>query len=479
MKKTVAVISVVLWCAILFGIGGYYVYFAPQEESYSETENRMLAAFPDMKASLVKGTIDEDLEAYLLDRFPLRDRAVSGSKAFLDTLSTATYEQFLLADKGKASDALSGDADEDDIDALLAEQFHKITRVPTEKVTPTAVVTVSPEPGTTGIPTPTIELPPEENPPIEPKPERDESEWPDRLRLGLKAGEKMTVIRYFSKRSVLAVTAVLNKYAALLPEDGKLMFTMVPQSVYINPYVNAGGDRELVSEEIELMNAMSLDNVYAFDTPQILSRGILDGEYLYFRTDMHWTPVGAYRVYCEMAWRAGKQPCSYEYDFEHTVEKNFLGTMYRSDPSDYLKSRADTLELNEPLIPHELRRLNAKGESRVVPFLNKNAPSNDRYAVYFSGPGGPWTTLTCENDQTENCLVLCDSFGLCFMPFLSYNYHQVHYYDPRYFDKKAVGGTLAELIEKYEIQDIYVIVGDLHCFDSDFLITSANKQLGQ
>jgi hypothetical protein len=55
----------------------------------------------------------------------------------------------------------------------------------------------------------------------------------------------------------------------------------------------------------------------------------------------------------------------------------------------------------------------------------------------------------------------------------------VHYYDPRYFNQEAVGYTVAQMIEKYEIQDIYVVVGDLHSFDSSFIITSANKQLGE
>jgi 16S rRNA (cytosine967-C5)-methyltransferase len=77
----------------------------------------------------------------------------------------------------------------------------------------------------------------------------------------------------------------------------------------------------------------------------------------------------------------------------------------------------------------------------------------------------------------ENCLVLTDSFGLSFVPFLTGNYKQVHYYDPRYYDEAAVGHTVAEMIEKYDIRDIYVVVGGLHCFESSFLITKANKQL--
>jgi hypothetical protein len=41
-----------------------------------------------------------------------------------------------------------------------------------------------------------------------------------------------------------------------------------------------------------------------------------------------------------------------------------------------------------------------------------------------------------------------------------------------------VGYSVAEMIEKYEIRDIYVVVGDLHSFESGFLTTNANQQLG-
>ena len=74
--------------------------------------------------------------------------------------------------------------------------------------------------------------------------------------------------------------------------------------------------------------------------------------------------------------------------------------------------------------------------------------------------------------------MITDSFGLGFMPFVVNNYKQVHYYDPRYYDRNKVGYTVAEMIEKYNIQDIYVVIGDLHSFNSSFLLTTAREQLG-
>jgi hypothetical protein len=54
----------------------------------------------------------------------------------------------------------------------------------------------------------------------------------------------------------------------------------------------------------------------------------------------------------------------------------------------------------------------------------------------------------------------------------------VHYYDPRYFNAGVAGGSVSELIEMYGIKDIFVVVGDLHSFNSDFIYQAA-AQLGK
>ena len=161
------------------------------------------------------------------------------------------------------------------------------------------------------------------------------------------------------------------------------------------------------------------------------------------------------------------------------METPFRGTYYRDDPSAYTDVTPDDLDILKPNVSLEWRRITGKDEYKLIDFINMKAKSNDRYTVYLSGPAGPWTYAECDNGKEENCLVLMDSFGLGYLPFLTANYKQVHYYDPRYFDKNVVGYSVAEMIEKYNIQDIYVVVGDLHSFDSSFLLSYANEQLGK
>lgn len=473
MKKIIYVTFIILWGALFIGLAIYYVLEAPQESAFSEEENRMLNAMPELSLrSFLGSELSDGLEDWLLDHFPGRNRIIAGADRVKDGMSVATYEEYVAIAGESSTDPLDSEVSREEIDSLLGEL--------TAAGTPRPEATASPEPQETASAPPqeTASAPPQEDPPIERKPEADVDDYPTVLGVYAELDGATVTYSKYKRENVLAVTAVLNQYAGLLPQGGKLLFTVVPQSSVGNKFVNSSKNGSFYSTYSDVVNAFSLDNVYSFDAAGILSEAILKDEYVYFRSDMHWTPYGTYLVYREMAARAGKSPCDYENDFDHSTEEPFLGTYYRDNPTDYLRQHADSLELLSPRFPFEWRRVTGKDEYTLIDFLDFNAKANDRYTVYLGGPAGPWTYTDSENGEEENCLVLTDSFGLGFIPFVVNNYRQVHYYDPRYYDRDEVGYTVAEMIEKNNIQDIYVVIGDLHSFDSSFLLTNAREQLG-
>lgn len=476
-KRILPKVFLAFWAVLLVALGGYYLLFAPRNSAYSEEENRTLAGFPEVSFdSVFSGKFGKDFETYLLDHFPGRNAVISASNRAQSMMSFATHEEYLLIAEG-VKDPLDQDDFHDDLDDLLAGLVPGTTAVPTTAAKPTQpsqTVPVTTVPPQTTVPAPTE---PREDPPIVPKPPASLEDFDATLGMYMNLGYGDVAVMSYNRQNVAAVTAVLNKYAALLPEDGKLMFTMGPPSYMVGRYVNASTKNGFYNTWDELINAMGSDNVYAFDSAEILSGHIENGEYVSFRTDNHWTPYGAYQVYSYMAARAGKELCSYTDDFTITVEEPFRGTYYRDNPTAYMNVQPDTLELLMPKFAVEYRQITGPDQYKVIPFLNMNANSNDRYAVYLSGPGGPWRYVECDNGETENCLVVTDSFGLTVMPFLTNNYKQVHYYDARYYDYNTVGYSVAEMIEKYDIQDIYVIVADFHTFNSAFLMSNANAHL--
>lgn len=470
-KKNIRRLFLAMWMVLLILLGIYFALFAPRNSEYSQEENRTLAGFPALTAeNIFSGNFSQQMEDYLLDHFPGRNSVIDLTNWLQSSLSFASYDEYLLVAEGP-KDLLDTGIDQDEIDDLLND-FQSETASPTaestQPPTETTEETTTPPEETTAPAETTV--PPTEKP-------LTIDDFPNTLYVRMDTGDGEKMIDDYSRSRVAAVTAVLNKYAQLLPEGGKLTFTVVPQSRYANRFVNAKEKVSFYATWDDVVNGLGNHNVYAFDTAEILADAIRRGEYVYFRTDMHWTPYGSYLVYSQMVQQAGKTPCSYTEDFNLTVEEPFRGTYYRDNPSAYMNVEADTLDLLMPKFPLEWRRTTGKDEYKLIDFLNFDAKKNDRYTVYLGGPAGPWTYAECDNGETESCLVITDSFGLGYIPFLTCNYKQVHYYDTRYYNAKTVGYSVSEMIDLYDIQDIYVVVGDLHSFESSFILTNANEQL--
>lgn len=434
-------------------IGVYFLFFTEKSSTFDSDENRMLAAAPSFApANVWNGDISTETEDFLSDHAPFRKTSIRWSKGLKNLVSAASYSD-TLAVMDKKDDALSSDElNKDDLDQM-AQQIEQETQPPAAEPSDTST------------------------PKKREKPPASADDYADTLYLKMNVNDDVVYYYSYDKTNVLATISVLNRIAACLPEDGELVYTMVPQSWAGNTYLEYENKQGFISEMEPMVNALAAPNVQAVSSAEILGAAMERNEYVYFRTDMHWAVPGTYLVYKEMATLAGQTPAKWE-DFDLNVEEPFLGTLYRDYPTPYMEENPDRLDLIQPKFGLEWRRIDGVDTWHPIDFLDYSAPYNDRYTVYLGGPGGPWTYAVLDNNIKRNCLVICDSFGLAFVPMVTQNYGQVHYYDPRYYDYGTVGYTVKEMIEKYEISDVYVVIGDLHSYDNDFLLYQASSQLG-
>lgn len=468
-KKLLPKLYIALWMALLLGLGAYYLFLAPRDSVQSQKENRMLTAFPEVSAQTVfSGAFGREFETYLLDQFPGRNSVIDATNYLENLTSFASPADYLLIMEVK-EDPLITEEIEVDMDELLAE----LNRPAETKPAPTEPAAVDATEGTDPIPE---ETEPAENPPIVPKPEASPEDFPDNAGLFIDTGDGETLLEGYPRSYVLASTTILNRYARLLPENGKLIFTVVPSSYWVIRYQNAPVRNRFHTTWDEMINALGDDNVYAVDASEIFSQHI--DEYVAFRTDIHWTIYGTHLIYSAMAELAGKTPSTYPDDFDIVTDDHFQGSLFRDYPSTYWDVEPDVLEYVTPKVDFEFRRITGPDEYTVVPYLDYSKVGTERFVAYLGGPAGPWHYFQCDNEETENCLVVCDSFGLSFVPMLTENYNQVHYYEPRKFDRNTVGCSVSEMIEKYNIQDIYVVMGDFHVFNNDSLLNLFNYHMG-
>ena len=458
---------------LLLLIGVYELFLTSDEDAFSAQENRMLAQRPILSGKgFLYGTFTDGLEKYLADRFPGRAWIINFDRDLRQVGSLASWEDFAqVAEENVPDMAFVPETEDEDVvvtprptrtPAPTAEPTPEPTSTPekTDATAAAAVETPKETPQPTATPAPTAS----------PRPTKaavDVSSFPRELSSYLLDGKSRKQVTMKTRTEIYRLCSLFDAYASLLPEDGTFVMTIVPSSYRANKLLTFADPKAMTSEFEPFIHAVTANNVAAESTGDILFGPMMAGEYVFFRTDIHWTPWGAYKVMTKLMAHAGQTLPDYD-AFPKEQEAPFLGTIYRNTRNKQLEKTPDTLDILSPRHPVTVRRYTGRDAYVEVPFIDKAADPQDRYTVYLGGPKA-WTVVERADGGSieKSCLVITDSFGLCTAPFLTEAYDRVILYDPRYYDKKAMG-TLSEQIEAYNIKDIYLIVGELHAFDDSY-----------
>lgn len=185
---------------------------------------------------------------------------------------------------------------------------------------------------------------------------------------------------------------------------------------------------------------------------------------LYYKTDHHWTTVGAYLAYQSLLEKWGielKERNGY------IVKKtpDFYGTTYNT--SGFWLNESDTLEVWKNRDNHSTCEITANGKTTAYKsmFFPKQLEGADKYTVFLNG-NNPVTTIKNPNNKgKEKLLVIKDSFSHCLAPFLSENFYQITLVDMRYY-KKTVS---EEIVAKDKFDKVLICMGmDNFLEDKDF-----------
>lgn len=191
------------------------------------------------------------------------------------------------------------------------------------------------------------------------------------------------------------------------------------------------------------------DKEQLMDASEILQEH--KGEYIYYRTDHHWTSLGAYYTYTAWAKKQGYTPKTLA-DFDRKIIfDDFLGTTYNKV---HLVVPKDEVELfrfpkDEPLTVRE------DGEEETASslyFPKEGEKGFNRYNVFLSKNTFK-IEIDTQADTGKTLILVKDSFANCFVPFLLEEYDKIIMLDFRYGKTK-----LGEILNEYEdVTDILVM----------------------
>lgn len=189
---------------------------------------------------------------------------------------------------------------------------------------------------------------------------------------------------------------------------------------------------------IDLVKDNLNDSVVFVDIYNTLKEHYDNGEYLYFRTDHHWTGLGAYRAYEKFCENAALTPIPLE-SYEKRTSTGFLGTLYSSSMDKNLAANPDTVEYYVTDLPYEQQNYSKDGKPSYKGTLISEF-KNGRTNGYLTFMGGdiPLAEIKTQNTNGRKMIVFKESYGNAFAPFLVPHYETVYVADIRSFPFNAI-----------------------------------------
>lgn len=178
-------------------------------------------------------------------------------------------------------------------------------------------------------------------------------------------------------------------------------------------------------------------------------------EYLYYRTDHHWTTLGAYYAYEALCETLGLTPFDRSAHTALTAE-NFYGTHYsKARTWNAVPDTITYYDLPNRMTIYKVQAAGQPTEGEQTGLYDTDKLSvYDKYAMFLHGNNG---LSRIEGDGEGRILVIKDSYANCFVPYLTANYAAVDVLDFRNYNY-----GLDALIEANEYDQILV----LYSFDS-------------
>lgn len=190
-------------------------------------------------------------------------------------------------------------------------------------------------------------------------------------------------------------------------------------------------------EDIVYMESKLSDKVTSVHCYSVLQQH--KDEDLYFRTDHHWQPLGAYYAAEQFAKAAGVPFLELnENNFEYYEIENFIGSVYSATQDAALSNDPDVLKYYIPNNDFDTYYYNTHYEDELhYPFFQKDQHDEGAYCVFM---GGDTKIVRVDTDvkNGRKLLVFKDSYGNAEIPFYMNSFEQIYVCDVRFFPLNAI-----------------------------------------
>lgn len=250
----------------------------------------------------------------------------------------------------------------------------------------------------------------------------------------------------------------INQFAMEHPDISTRMM-LVPGAAAILPdYLPKNAPVRDVLQDIENVRSQLGGNIQFLDAAAALQAHA--DEDIYYKTDHHWTSLGAYYAFAANTGIMGIGAPVRDYDI-YTVSNSFEGTLASKSGSHAVTDRIEIYAPKAPSLSYYVTY--SDEQDKICSIYNRSAlDSKDQYTVFFGG-NHPLVEIRTTANNGRSLLVFKDSYANCFMQFLLPYYEKIIMVDPRYYYD-----SLDSILNSYGITDI------LYLYSTDTFLTDGS-----
>ena len=219
--------------------------------------------------------------------------------------------------------------------------------------------------------------------------------------------------------SRLAGAAEVPVYLGLIPSAAEIWREKLPEGA------------ESWDQTAFIARAAELDGVEPIDFQSALAAHWKED--IYYRTDHHWTSLGAFYGANALLEKLGCEPLDQNGFAPETVTKDFQGTLYSASGVHWLKP--DRIEFWVEAQGFEVTSWRSGKPEEASLYDRSYLEVKDKYSAFL---GGNQPLCVIRNEYgTGKLLLIRDSYSDSLAPFLARHFEEVHLLDPRYYRRSA------------------------------------------
>jgi hypothetical protein len=464
MKKA-AVTKIAVFLLALFA-GAVVSMIMPLRESYSDKEKRSLTAFPTFTVeSFMDGSYFSQMDTWFADTFPFRDTLITCQESVKNlygmrkqvlhgTLVAADeipdidgeLELSLIAGKTQEDIEVSENVDGDGVFSSTIETNYGFNELDTDIEASDIGTSVDGSDGTVS------------------------AAEGESLGSIFVVGDRAYNYYSFSQYNSDTYAETVNNLAQTLTGKSKVYSMIVPTSIDITlddatrNSLDSSNQKKAILYMYSKMNK-EVGKCYVYD---VLHQH--RDEYVYFRTDHHWTALGAYYAYNVFIWQEGKTANSLD-SYEKLVFENFRGSFYSQSGVSSLGDNPDTVVAYKPLSTNRMELINKRGEQMDYNIITdvSSWSATSKYSTFIGGDNMYSHISNPEISDGSSILVVKESYGNAFVPFLTDHYQDVYVIDYRYYT-----GTVSELVDTYNIGTV-LLLNNIAATSTDSRVSEMQK----